>query len=334
MLSPERYAQLVQAYSVAAMNLTSNLISWAMRTWSATPESAFYDDNLMLGNAARSATISEASGRMMKQSSLVFHKKVMSEMDVQGLSVTIGSGDVEVLPRNADSLEVWTRPAEQYRYARSTGKSHEEALGIGLQRVEQLASMNNTLEARQATREILAASTAVVGYRRVIHPELTRSGTCGLCAAASTRMYEKAELLPIHQGCVCTIAPVTEDQDPGAALNTADLQRLYEMAGGTYAEQLSRVRYRIDEHGELGPTLVDAGKRVAQPRSRAKEAAQAGDSFPSKLSALDMYKVQLDALSISLAQLERDKARGKDVDQAIMWQRDRISLLRQRLGVQ
>lgn len=333
MLSPERYAQLVQAYSVAAMNLTSNLISWALRTWTATPESAFYDDNLVLGNAARSATLSEASGRMLRQSSQVFHKKVMSEMD-EGIDLTIGTGEVTVLPRNADSLEVWTRPAEQYRYARSQGKSHEEALSVGLARVEQLASMNNTLEAREASREIFMASTAVIGYRRIIHPELTRSGTCGLCAAASTRMYEKAELLPIHQGCVCTIAPVTESQDPGAALNEADLKRLYEMAGGTFAEQLSRVRYRIDEHGELGPTLVDAGKRVAQPRSRAREAAQPDTSFPSKLSAKDMYKVQLEALTISLAQLQRDKARGKDVDQAIMWQRDRISLLRQRLGVQ
>ncbi len=117
----------------------------------------------------------------------------------------------------------------------------------------------------------------VVATRRILHPERTKSGPCGLCVVAADRLYTVAELQPLHDGCECTTAPVTEVDgkvnDPGLSLNRADLDRLYEAAGGTGRDLLARTRVRVDEHGELGPVLVlgSAKKRDAE---RARNASR------------------------------------------------------------
>lgn len=335
MISPENYKRLVSIYGKATAGLTGSLVSWLIQTWRTTPERHFYDDDMVLANAAHSDTGQEAASQKVRDTTFTFQKQVLRAMDTQSLDITIGGG-VAVTPRNADSLQVWQRPAEQYRYARSQGKSHDEAVNFGLQRVQDLATMNNTLEARRANREILAASVGVTGYRRVIHPELTQTGTCGLCAAASTRIYKVDELMPIHNNCVCTVAPIMGDQDPGSVLNAADLNRLYQMAGGTYAEQLSRVKYQVNEHGEYGPMLVASGRRQAPPRKRAGVASDLQEvdedqrEFESVISPEAMWQNQIEVLQESLSRLERRKKKGEDVGQAISWQKDRLQLLKKR----
>jgi hypothetical protein len=106
-------------------------------------------------------------------------------------------------------------------------------------------------------------------YRRVIHPELSQDGegTCGLCIAASTRIYHVKDLMPIHPGCHCGEVPIGKDgYDPGGAINDSDFGRLYADAGGsTAAEDLRKTRYKVDEHGELGPVLRPADEPTRQP---------------------------------------------------------------------
>lgn len=117
-----------------------------------------------------------------------------------------------------------------------------------------------------------------IGYRRVIRPERSRTGTCGLCIAASTRVYQVKELAPIHANCKCTSVPMTSDMDPADTLNRSDIEDiltedeegnvrvlqfgrqelddLYEAAGdSTAAAALKRVRVFLTTHGELGPVL-------------------------------------------------------------------------------
>lgn len=62
--------------------------------------------------------------------------------------------------------------------------------------------------------------------------------------AAADRVYKVKKLRPIHANCKCTVAPVTTEHDPGDELNKADLQKLYDEAGGTLAAHLKRTRYR------------------------------------------------------------------------------------------
>lgn len=100
----------------------------------------------------------------------------------------------------------------------------------------------------------------VTGYRRVVRPELSAGGACGLCVAASTRLYSRGDLLPLHSRCKCIVVPTIGeaggDGDVGGAINDADLGALYDAAGSTSRKDLRRTRYKVIRHGELGSWLV------------------------------------------------------------------------------
>lgn len=100
----------------------------------------------------------------------------------------------------------------------------------------------------------------VIGFRRVIRPELSATGTCGLCVVAATNWYTVDALKPIHNLCKCVTLPVVKGEDPGFGWNQEDLRKnldqMYGAAGGsTSGKKLKRIRVKITEHGELGPIL-------------------------------------------------------------------------------
>lgn len=106
----------------------------------------------------------------------------------------------------------------------------------------------------------------VIGFRRVIRPELSKNGSCGLCVVAATNWYTFDELKPIHNLCKCVTVPVVKGADPGFGWNQEDLRKnldeIYGAAGGsTYGKDLKRIRVKITEHGELGPILEYRSKR-------------------------------------------------------------------------
>ncbi|NAE18046.1 hypothetical protein [Enterococcus hirae] len=244
--------------------------------------------------------------------------------------------------RDADILEVYSRLFETYRWAVSTGKSDAEASQLALDRAELVADTDVNLGMREATRTGLQHITEVLGYRRVIHPELSRGGTCGLCIAASDRIYAKAELLPIHGRCHCTTAPLLAGgEDPGKSLNASDLARLYSDAAGgdnkqstTNGAALKRTRYQVDEHGELKAVLVpakpyqarDGETKLPAQGSRAAKPAATKDRLPT-------FGEQLDRLEKTLPPFQAMADAGNPQAMALVKQRmARIAELRQRLG--
>lgn len=111
----------------------------------------------------------------------------------------------------------------------------------------------------------------IIGWRRVIRPELSMHGTCGLCVVAATQWYTKQNLKAMHHLCKCVTLPVTKSNDPGLRWNAEDLRRnldeIYGAAGGsTSGKKLKRVRVAVREHGELGPILAYSAKRGWEPR--------------------------------------------------------------------
>jgi hypothetical protein len=168
--------------------------------------------------------------------------------------------------RAVDVFAEWERPAEQYRYARSQGADDAQATLVAVERAQHLAVEDLDLAMRETTRRHLAAAEDVTGYRRVIHPELSKSGTCGLCVAAADRIYHVDDLMPVHSGCQCSSLPIVRGRgDPARIFNGADTTELYRRvlaaAGSTAADKLKNTRIRVSEHGELGPVLHDAGHR-------------------------------------------------------------------------
>lgn len=131
-------------------------------------------------------------------------------------------------------------------------------------KLTQLVEQDIALAARDQAREFMQAERAdeIRGYRRVIHPEMAKGGTCGLCFAASDRIYKVSELMPLHTGCHCTVLPIIRSLDPGSGINGSDLKLLYGLAGSTGRADLSKVRYQVDSNGELGPVLGAAKQRT------------------------------------------------------------------------
>jgi hypothetical protein len=170
--------------------------------------------------------------------------------------------------RGVPSADVWQRPAKEYRYQRSRGLDGLAALAKAEERAEKIARDELALAMRETSRQILQASKAVVGYRRVIHPELSQTGVCGLCIAAATRVYRKQDLLPMHDRCKCEVVAVTA-ADAGEQMNRRDLDALYKRAAaassGLDRGSLKRVRFVIVQHGELGPVLREAGDGFRGP---------------------------------------------------------------------
>lgn len=161
------------------------------------------------------------------------------------------------------TVGMFNRPARTLRAIEAQGAPRGEANEAAQQRIYQLVEDNVMLAQRFAESEIMQNAVnlddpgpKIIGYRRVIHPELSRTGVCGLCIAAADQIYKVEQLRAIHANCQCTVAVVTEDRDPADDVNNADLGALYELAGGTEGPQLKRIRFQIDDHGELGPVLV------------------------------------------------------------------------------
>lgn len=200
---------------------------------------------------------------------------VTADIDVDGApAVTVeyadsdaGAVSVTVDAEDSTTEQVFNRPARAYRYQRSVGADEQTAQAAAESRIVRIVDGNAILAQRMAEEQVLQAAVdldaPVIGWRRIIHPEIvTKTGVCGLCVAAATRMYSLEDLKPLHGSCNCTVAAVTEDEDPGLDLNEEDFATLYAAAGeasgkdrSTWAADLKKIRYRTDEHGELGLVL-------------------------------------------------------------------------------
>lgn len=129
-------------------------------------------------------------------------------------------------------------------------------------RLERMVNDDMGMANRSAFRKALRNVGRVKRYRRVLHPELATSGqSCGLCIAASHRTYRKVDLLPLHNLCHCEPVEIVDDRDVGGQINDEDLDILYGAAGdSTERTALSNTKWAVEDHGELGPRLVQKKK--------------------------------------------------------------------------
>lgn len=146
----------------------------------------------------------------------------------------------------------------------------EDPLSVAANRARQAVAMDlRHVRRAQVRRTLMKAHREglIDGYRRVIHPELSRGGVCGMCIAASTREYHVENLMPIHHECECTVLPVAGKNDPGLDLNMKSYQQALKLSDGkTDIQSLTKTRFRVDEHGELGPVLAPADEPIRTRR--------------------------------------------------------------------
>jgi hypothetical protein len=268
---------LIQAQAQAREQL--NQITQASVAAEIRAFAGWYDHAAITAFAGRLGKLTRASQKQMALSTDVFAVRILRLLTGRGRPVK------PVAPEKLRSVpleSVYGRLADQLRYLEATRGpeapaallqrspdadplpllSHEAILDRVVLRGELQVEDNLTLAFTNQWAADIADAPTVTGYRRVLHPELSAGGSCALCLTISDRIYSKAELLPVHERCACTVAPLIGDPegpgDPGFRINAADLKALYAAAGGTSAAALKRVKVATIQHGELGPRLVAA----------------------------------------------------------------------------
>jgi hypothetical protein len=248
--------------------------------------------------------------------------------------VTSPTTDTSSAPSRRDALdpsEPYNRVAEQYRYqVVARGSTEEQAQQAAMSRLEAVAWTDVTLAVREQVRRTLGSLSSIAGvegYRRVLRPELSQTGPCGLCVVAATRIYTVEDLKPMHDRCVCETLPIIGDMDPGLFLNDEDLDRIYggegQRGGKRGTGRLTRMRVVFTEHGELGPILVNGNHSYRGPR----EVAEA--VHPDRRVRLE---AQLESAEEQFARLLRREAAGEDVERPMQWQAARIERLERELA--
>jgi hypothetical protein len=218
---------LVQAQAAARERITN---AATRATVLQTRAMDFYDSAAITRAVAAIVAHVEAAQRQTAALTDAYLARITSQLRDRATQ-PVGAVDVAVLRAGVTHDQVYGRLADNYRYLRSTGVTEADALTRTVQRAEAVAATDVDLAMRgQAAR---FAEVHHLQYRRVLHPELSRHGACGLCVAASDRTYYRGDLMPIHARCKCEVLPVIGSKDPGQSINKADLDRLYATAGST-----------------------------------------------------------------------------------------------------
>lgn len=159
-------------------------------------------------------------------------------------------------PRGVDPAVVYARPFVEVRTKLSLGLAFVDAVTAGRARAQDIARTDVQLARTHSARSMFE-TTGIRRFRRV----LTGSKSCALCYIASTQTYSRDDLLPIHPGCDCSVAPVVGDFDRDAELSAAH-EAIAERFGDQAVSRGGRnpLDYRkaivTHEHGEIGPVLT------------------------------------------------------------------------------
>lgn len=149
-----------------------------------------------------------------------------------------------------DPREVYRRPGKEVWTALAAGAAPATAIARGRHRVLATGATDLQLARTHTAREVLARDGQATGYRRVLGP----TDNCELCVTAAQRTYSTEELMPLHPGCQCDVAPIYGSQDPSSQLPKG-------AAGAELSEDLLVTR----RHGEIGPTLARREHRFTGP---------------------------------------------------------------------
>lgn len=216
----------------------------------------------------------------------------------------------------ADPTVPYRRPFTQWSRDLGAGMDEETARARARQRLMVMADSDLTSAMREGVRQIVADHPDVIAMRRVIHPELSRGGACGLCVAASDRLYSKRMLMPIHARCVCEPVIVTRQADPGLKLNVADFAAIYGPDSVTDPAGLKRTRFAIDFHGEYGPVLrrADDTFEAPDPRAHAIELERVDHETPSAPTPIGLARAPRELSTADLEAAMQDAIARDDFD--------------------
>lgn len=183
-------------------------------------------------------------------------------IDATGLEIPeIESVTGEAIRNGVPPEVVYSRPFKEVWTALSKGYPLDTAIDMGANRLRQLVETDIQLSHTHTSRTLLSQRNDVVGFRRVP----TGTYTCALCLIASTQRYHKYDLMPIHPGCDCRVAPIVSSEPVSQVLDPERLEAIHkaiEDQFGYSPRDAREIDFRkimvVENHGEYGPTLAVA----------------------------------------------------------------------------
>lgn len=287
-LSPEQAGRVVDLHQAAKRRLVRSLaraVTVVLRMLSAG----------VLGRAEARQQVTT----LVQQSRQASADLTWSYLDLLGEAPTKGAAEVD-----SQGVNEWVN----------------RILDTPVEDVEEVVAEPVESAGRAAVQQHGDAAPDVIGYRRVPHPELAEGGTCGLCVLASTRIYRRGDLEPIHDGCNCTVAEVTATSDPGDALNGIDLGEVYDDVGSTDGREAKKVRYRRGPDGRL--------ERYADPKQRKPQPERSRPAERPRRRGRDQDQRRIAALEAEVRRLEDKQRAGQDVAFELDAARRRLRSLR------
>ncbi|MBT1161217.1 hypothetical protein [Bifidobacterium sp. SO1] len=288
------------ALDASQKKLVNEYVRLARIMWNSLTPADWWNDAVVYGAAARLSMLELALIGQVRRLGIAYANQTLRMVGVSPKNSVMQL----IYPRvNTDPWLVAARPADSYRSASvetpdlrptawpSVGdEDYEEVskwITAAFDRLQATTDTNTQIASTSATLDQYKGSK-VLSYRRVLHPELSRSGSCGLCVVAADRWYSTDNLMPMHNHCHCGVAPAGSDYDPGFQLNNDDLRKLYNEAGGNKASDLANVRVQTITHGELGPVLSAADAR-ATPKTIPNKSVEAWHT-PDRQTTLAQYE--------------------------------------------
>jgi hypothetical protein len=265
---------VILRYQAQFASMRSNSARIAAQTWAqnggVTDAAAeqFIQAVSPVAKAARQGTVRLVTG---------YNETLLRQVTGTATPIDIDAEGVASSLRNNLSLEdEFLRPIIEARTAILNGKTLTEALTAGRNRASDLMETDVLLAQRDAMSEIADKEPRIVGYSRVI-----TGRSCGFCATASTQRYTIEDLMPIHDHCDCSVAPIIGTEDPGRVINrqlVRDLRSAARQTTGSGQGYWKNRHVEVDEdgtvhikqpavreHGELGPVLQDPGHSFTGP---------------------------------------------------------------------
>jgi hypothetical protein len=280
-VAPATVGAALDAYVVATTTVRTGLLRYLNRLWTGLGSWRDADADLFVSHALPAVQGAQRATASLTGAYLGRAGAVVTGGPVRLPSLAPGDyiGDAV---RQANPEVVYRRPFVQVWTDLSNGKPLDDAVARGGRRLATIAATDVQLAKTHAAQDAMADMDGVDGYRRV----LTGDQSCGLCIVAATQRYHRKDLLPIHPGCDCTVAPLAPGEALGLAVepdmladaHAAILDRFGEENSGARTignllvqrgKKVSPLLYRdvlvSHEHGEIGPVLAVRGQVFTGP---------------------------------------------------------------------
>lgn len=195
MLSDAQLVRVVLTHQQAVKATRTRVKAFVTRYWQ---DMGSWRDADMERFIATVVPVIEGGQRTIYQLTDAYLTTIIINLSGGGMAIPRAGKELAVDFRGIPASQVYLRPGSTVYNALSEGKPIEDAVKLGLYRLQDLIDMDMQLAQTHAARDAMNRSDRVVGYRRV----LTGSENCALCVLASTQRYHKENLMPIHPGCV------------------------------------------------------------------------------------------------------------------------------------